>query len=79
MYDFILNLNYRLNKDTATCIYTGIITDTGSLRYPNVTYKTHLIVSALLKFNIDHSKIHMNLFDSQNKIKDKVIIEIKVG
>tara|TARA_B100001250_G_scaffold412526_1_gene443971 strand:- start:2662 stop:3660 length:999 start_codon:yes stop_codon:yes gene_type:complete len=67
MYDFIINLNYTLNKDIATCIYTGIITDTGSLRYPNVTNKTHLIVSDLLTFKIDHAEIHMSLFDSQNQ------------
>tara|TARA_B100001250_G_C19533038_1_gene671328 strand:- start:108 stop:800 length:693 start_codon:yes stop_codon:yes gene_type:complete len=67
MYNFLLNLNCQLNKDIAVCIYTGIITDTGSLRYPNVTDKTHMIVSELLKFNINHSSIHMNLFDSQNK------------
>ena len=66
IYDFITNLNYHLNKNIATCIYTGIITDTGSLRYPNVTHKTHLIVSDLLKFQINHSIIHRNLFDSQN-------------
>ena len=67
MYSFLLNLNYKLSKDIAICIYTGIITDTGSLRYPNVTHNTHVIVSELLKFNINHSSIHMNLFDSQNK------------
>ena len=67
LYDFIINLNYKLNKDIASCLYTGIITDTGSLRYPNVTNKTHLIVSDLLKLKIKHSEIHMNLFDSQNE------------
>jgi len=67
VYDFLQNLAYQLNQDISTCLYTGIITDTGSLRYPNVTRKTHQIVSELMRFNIRHSAIHEKLYDSQNK------------
>tara|TARA_B100000579_G_scaffold423892_1_gene427578 strand:+ start:10541 stop:11539 length:999 start_codon:yes stop_codon:yes gene_type:complete len=67
IYDFLSNLDYCLDKDIATCLYTGIVTDTGSFKYPNVTKKTHEIISALLHFNINHSFIHQQLFDSQNQ------------
>ena len=60
-------MDYCLDKDIATCLYTGIVTDTGSFKYPNVTKKTHEIISALLHFNINHSFIHQQLFDSQNQ------------
>ena len=53
--------------DISICLYTGIITDTGSLKYPNVTQKTHQIVSELMELDINHSSIHRNLFDTQNK------------
>ena len=59
IYDFLINLDYCLDKDIATCLYTGIVTDTGSFKYPNVTKKTHEIISALLHFNINHSFIRL--------------------
>ena len=67
MYDFLSNLDYCLDQNIAICLYTGIVTDTGSFKYPNVTKKTHEIISALLHFNINHSFIHQQLFDSQNQ------------
>ncbi|MBF26124.1 MAG: DHH family phosphoesterase [Flavobacteriales bacterium] len=67
LYTFLFSLDYKLNKNSATCIYTGIVTDTGSMRYPNVTRHTHLIISELFNFKINHSSIHQNLFDTQNK------------
>ena len=65
VYEFLTKLDFKLNKEIAIGIYTGIITDTGSLRYPNVTKQTHIIVSKLMDFDINHSLIHENLFDSQ--------------
>ena len=67
MYDFFTNLNLTLTTDIATCLYTGIITDTGSLKYSSVTKKTHEIVSDLMNYSINHSNIHLQLFDQQNK------------
>ena len=67
IYDFLQHLDCELDQDISVCIYTGIITDTGSLRYPNVTQKTHQIVSDLMRFDISHSDIHERLYDSQNK------------
>jgi phosphoesterase RecJ-like protein len=40
VYDFIINeLNDGglINKDVATCLYTGIMTDSGSFRFPSAT------------------------------------------
>jgi len=66
IYEFLITLDYSLDKHIATCLYTGIITDTGSLKYPNVTQETHNIVSDLMSFEINHSLIHRKLFDNQN-------------
>ena len=66
VYDFLLHLKFPFTKDIAVCLYTGIVTDTGSFKYPNVTQKTHDIVSALIQHDIDHASIHKNLFDTQN-------------
>jgi len=52
-----------LNKSCCEAIYLGILTDTGSFRYPSVTAKTHLILAHLLEMGVVHFKIHEEIFD----------------
>lgn len=73
VYRLLKELKVSMNKDIATCIYTGIVTDTGSFRHSNATSVTHKIVSELLKYNIEHTKIHSELFDSKPFIKLRLI------
>ncbi|MGB2305182.1 MAG: DHH family phosphoesterase [Flavobacteriaceae bacterium] len=53
-----------INKTIATCIYTGIMTDSGSFRFQTTTAVTHSIVSNLLDMGIDHTQIHNNIYDT---------------
>ena len=66
IYDFIVGLGEKklIDKKIAACLYTGLMTDTGSFRYSSVTYKTHLILSELLKTGIVPSDIHSAVYDS---------------
>jgi len=52
-----------LNKSCCEAIYLGILTDTGSFRYPSVTAKTHLILAHLIEMGVEHFKIHEKIFD----------------
>jgi phosphoesterase RecJ-like protein len=66
VYDFIAaspqaNL---LNQDMATCLYTGILTDTGSFRFPSATADVHKVAAALKETGIDHSLIFENIYDN---------------
>jgi len=56
----------RVDTDIATCLYTGIVTDTGSFKYAATDAKTHRIVASLLEHEIDHARIHNRLFDSNS-------------
>ena len=58
-----LDIN-KINKTIASCIYTGIMTDTGSFRFNSTTSITHSIVSNLLDLEIDHAQIHRNIYDT---------------
>ncbi len=60
-----------MNKDIAQCLYAGIMTDTGSFRFPSTRPLTHVVVSELLKFNIDHHSIHECIFDSSTESRIK--------
>lgn len=66
VYDFIAASKYKqlLNKEVATCIYTGILTDTGSFRFSSTTAQVHRVVADLKDAGIEHTLIFENLFDN---------------
>ena len=60
-------MKVNINDITAKALYTGIITDTGSFKYSNVTAKTHLIAASLYEFNLDAPNINRLMFDTKSK------------
>lgn len=54
----------NLTAEVASCLYTGIMTDTGSFRFPSTTSKTHRIIADLIDAGADNSQIHQNTFDN---------------
>lgn len=52
------------NKDIATCLYSGIVTDCGMFKYPSTTSRTHAIASRLLESGIDTGMINSLLYDN---------------
>ena len=74
VYDFIVNLMNEkqfINKDVATCLYTGIMTDSGSFRFPNTTAEVHHIVADLIGCGAENSRIHQMVYDnfSENRLR----------
>jgi phosphoesterase RecJ-like protein len=55
---------HLINKDVATCLYTGIMTDSGSFRFPNTTAEVHRIVADLIACGAENSKIHQMVYDN---------------
>lgn len=68
IYNFILFLNQKedINKTIATCIYTGILTDSGSFRFPKTTGNTHRIVAELIDLGAENTEIPVLLFDNSS-------------
>ncbi len=66
VYDlcFYLGIEKYLDKTAATCIYTGIVTDSGSFKFPKTTSKTHQTVAHLLDLGIENTTIHNLLFNT---------------
>lgn len=66
VYDFI-NLagdNKLIDKEIAECIYMGVLTDTGSFRFPVTKAETHELVADLMRKGLEHSKVHEFIYDS---------------
>lgn len=55
-----------IDKTIATCLYTGMVTDTGSFKYPSTTSITHRIAASLIDKGIEHTKIHNRLYDTNS-------------
>ncbi len=51
---------------TATCLYTGIMTDTGSFKFGSTTALTHRVTAALIDKGADNSWIHSKVFDQNS-------------
>ena len=66
VYDFIeaSGNDEKINEDVSSCLYTGVMTDTGSFRFPSTTANVHLMVANLKSKGLDHSKIHENIYDN---------------
>lgn len=68
VYNFILFLGKKgdLDKTIATCLYTGILTDSGSFRFPKTTGNTHRIVAELIDLGAENTEIPVLLFDNSS-------------
>ena len=75
VYQLIRNINLIITPDIATCLYTAISTDTGSFKYDNASYETHLIISDLIKTGIDIGNINIELYQNRSLEKTKLFIE----
>ncbi len=65
IYQFIDNMGHLhyINKEIATSLYTGILTDTGSFRFPSTNSETHRIVAQLLDKGANNSEIYNKIHD----------------
>ncbi|MGB0525212.1 MAG: DHH family phosphoesterase [Flammeovirgaceae bacterium] len=73
IFDFIEMLDGKelLDIAIASCIYAGLVTDTGSFKYPSTSAKTHHIAAELIDLGLKTEAIHRAIFDnnSVNRIK----------
>lgn len=66
VYDFIVQSPFadKLDVTMAACIYTGIMTDTGSFRFAITSANTHKAVAHLKELGLEHNIIHDNIYDN---------------
>lgn len=68
VYNFISFLGKKsdIDKTIGTCIYTGILTDSGSFRFPKTTGTTHRIIADLIDLGVENSEIPTLLYDNSS-------------
>ena len=56
----------RINAAIASCLYAGIVTDTGSFRYASTTEETHRVAAGLIERGAVHDRIHTEIYDTNS-------------
>jgi len=66
VYDFIRlsGGEQYISNNVAQCLYTGVMTDTGSFRFPITTASVHEMLADLKRRGLDHAIIHQHIYDS---------------
>ncbi|MCL5246084.1 bifunctional oligoribonuclease/PAP phosphatase NrnA [Cellulophaga sp. 20_2_10] len=86
VYNFIeaIDSTSKITSDIANCLYTGIMTDTGSFKYSSTTSRTHRVVADLIDKGAENLDIHNKVFDTNSPsrlhilgcaLKNMVILE----
>lgn len=68
VYNLICGLggNSKITPEIATCLYTGIMTDTGSFKFASTTSNTHKVVANLIERGAQNHQIHQSVFDNNS-------------
>ena len=68
-----MGLKDNIDQDIAECLYTGIMTDTGSFKYSSTTSKTHNIIAQLINKGARSSMIHDLVYDNSSADRMKLL------
>ena len=66
VYDFIINSGSadKIDSIIGECLYAGVMTDTGSFRFPSTKASVHKMVYDLKERGLEHSHVHEELYDN---------------
>lgn len=73
IYDFIVESGHaeQVDKIIAECLYAGVMTDTGSFRFPAAQASVHRMVAFLKDKGLQHTQVHENVYDNflENRLR----------
>lgn len=65
LYKLLLSMdNDVIDYEIAHPLYTAIMTDTGSFRFPRTDIETHQIIAHLLHFGVDPTEVYSKVYES---------------
>lgn len=62
IYNLCKALGVRVTREIAECVYTALITDTGSFHYSNTSERTFKVASELVRAGVKPAKVSQNVF-----------------
>lgn len=67
LFNLCEKLNWKISKNTAVCLYTAILTDTGGFKFSNTSPLTMEIAGKLISYGINPSEIYQKCYESYSK------------
>jgi len=67
VYNVIENLNVEIDKEIATALYAGMLTDTGAFQFQEVTSNTYKVAANLMDKGIEFSTIAKKVLHEKSK------------
>ena len=82
IYAIIMYYKKELNLKSAQALYTGIVFDTGSFRYPKTTSETFQIASHLVSIGADPFIVYEQLYESNSlsslQLRGKILSSMEI-
>lgn len=60
-------LDWNFSKESAVCLYTGIVTDTGCFKFSNTTKRTMEFAGQMLSYDVNPAEIYQMCYESNSK------------
>lgn len=64
VYRLYKQMKVPFSRESALCLYTGLVTDTGSFRYINTTAFTHVAAAELIRTGVDVSRVYRTVYET---------------
>ncbi len=74
--ELLRRLGEPIDRDIATCLYTGLTTDTGSFRFSTATAEVHELAARLIRTGIRHDLINLSIWDTQRFMYVKLLSRV---
>jgi bifunctional oligoribonuclease and PAP phosphatase NrnA len=75
VYDVLVEMGWKdlIDTDAATCLYTGMVTDSGSFRYRNTTSHTMRVAAELMDRGVEIDQVHGSIMDDNSVERLKLL------
>ena len=67
LFDYFKEHNWKIDEDSAICLYTAIMTDTGNFRFENTSAKTFRAVAELVEIGVVPNVIYKKCYETKTK------------
>jgi phosphoesterase RecJ-like protein len=67
IYDLIGEMGLEITRDVAICLYTAIVTDTGSFQYDSTTPGTLRRVANLMEIGVPAAQVNIRIYEEKPK------------
>lgn len=67
LFGLFEKMDWKINLDCANCLYTAILTDTGSFKFDNTKPRTFECASKLVEIGVNPSDIYKKVYESDSK------------